>query len=217
MTLRPAVPFVTLALVLALPPAGAAAGSIGVEAQGGYHSLAASNSASAVFDGSSGGGTFGGAVRYVLGNGFYVSAGARTFSKDGERVFVAGPTAPVARLGFPLEVRITPIFGTVGYRFRDGRAFVPYAGVGGGVTKFRETSDVAGDVRDDRRSKGSFHALAGVEFGRGMVRVGAEGVYSTVPDGIGVGGVSRVFNEDDLGGFSVIGKVVVTFGGIFGR
>jgi opacity protein-like surface antigen len=212
MNLRPAVPFVALALVLSLAPAGAAAGSIGVEAQGGYHSLAAGDSAQAVFDGSSGGGTFGGAVRYVLGNGFYVAAGARTFSREGERVFVAGPTAPVARLGFPLEVRITPILGTVGYRFRNGRAFVPYAGVGGGVTRFRETSAVAGDVREDRRRKGSFHAIFGLEYGRGTVRLGAEGLYSSVPDGIGVGGVSKVFKEDDLGGFSAIGKLVVAFG-----
>jgi len=211
MTFRTAVCFATLALGPALAPAAAAAG-FGVEAQAGYFSLAATDSARAVFDGSSGGGTFGGQVRYVLGNGFYVAGGARTFTKEGERVFVATPTGPVARLGFPLDVRITPIFGTVGYRFRVGRSLVPYLGVGGGVTRFRETSDVAGDVREDRRSKGSFHALAGLEFGSGLFRVGAEGVYSSASDSVGVGGVSRVYEEDDLGGFSVLGKVVVSFG-----
>ena len=40
----------------------------------------------------------------------------------------------------------------------------------------------------------------------------AEGAYSSVPDSIGVGGVSKVYGEKDLGGFSVLGKVVVSFG-----
>jgi opacity protein-like surface antigen len=208
MTLRAAVCFVPLALA----PPSASAASFGVEAQGGYFSMSATKSAQAVFDGSTGGGTFGGALRYVIQKGFYIAAGARTFSKSGQRVFVASPVGPVAKLGFPLDVRITPIFGTVGYRFFEGRAFVPYVGVGGGVTKFRETSDVTGDVREDSRSKASYHALIGLEYGAGMFRVGAEGVFSSVPDSIGVGGVSKVYGEKDLGGFSVLGTLVVSFG-----
>jgi len=209
MRLRPVLPFALCGLVL--PGAPAAAGELGIEAHGGYFAMSASNSARAVFDGSSGGGTFGGGARYVFGPGIFVAAGARTFSKTGERVFVANATSPVQKLGFPLEIRITPIFGTVGYRFFQGRKLVPYLGVGGGVTRFRETSDVAGDAREDSRSKGTFHALAGVEFGAGSFRVGAEGSWASAPDAVGVGGVSRVFNEDDLGGFSVVGKLVFSF------
>jgi len=208
MKLRIALSFVTLALL----PLSASAGNFGVEAQGGYFAMSATKSAKAVFDGSSGGGTFGGALRYVIRKGFYIAVGARTFSKSGERVFVATSTGPVARLGFPLEVRITPIFGTVGYRFFEGRALVPYLGAGGGVTKFRETSEVTGDIREESRGSGSFHVLLGVEYGKGMFRVGAEGLYSSVPDSLGVGGVSKVYNEKDLGGFSVLGKLVVSFG-----
>jgi opacity protein-like surface antigen len=203
----------SIALVAGLAGAvPAAAGSFGVEAQGGYHSLSASQSAKAVFDGSTGGATFGGALRYVLYKGFYIGAGARTFSKSGERVYVAAPGGPVAKLGFPLDVRITPIFGTLGYRFREGRSLVPYLGVGAGVTKFRETSDVAGDVREESRSKSSFQALAGFEYGSGMIRFGAEGVYSSASDSIGVGGVSKVYGEKDIGGFSILGKLILSFG-----
>lgn len=203
----------SIALAAALSgPAPAAAGSFGVEAQGGYHSLSASKSAQAVFDGSTGGATFGGALRYVLHKGFYVAGGARTFSKSGERVFVAAPDGPVAKLGFPLDIKITPIFGTLGYRFREGRSLVPYLGVGGGVTKFKETSDVTGDIREDSRSKSSFHALAGFEFGTGLLRFGAEGVYAWAPDSIGVGGVSKVYGEKDIGGFSILGKLILSFG-----
>jgi opacity protein-like surface antigen len=190
----------------------AAAGSFGVEAQGGYHSLSASQSAKAVFDGSTGGATFGGALRYVLYKGFYIAGGARTFTKSGERVYVAASGSPVAKLGFPLDVRITPIFGTLGYRFREGRSLVPYLGVGGGVTSFKETSDVTGDVREESRSKSSFQALVGLEYGTGMIRFGAEGVYSSTPDSIGVGGVSKVYGEKDIGGFSILGKLILSFG-----
>jgi len=210
MTLRAAVCFVPLALVL-VPPS-ASPGSFGVEAQGGYFSMSATKSAQAIFDGSTGGGTFGGALRYVIPKGFYIAAGARTFSKSGQRVFVPSPAGPVAKLGFPLDVRITPIFGTVGYRFFEGRAFVPYLGVGAGVTKFREKSNVTGDVREESRGKASYHALFGLEYGAGMFRVGAEGMFTSVPDSIGVGGVSKVYGEKDLGGFSILGKVVVIFG-----
>ncbi len=213
MRVRPAVPFASLALALAVvPPVPASAGRFGVEAQGGYFAMSATRSAQAVFDGSTGGGTFGGALRYVIQKGFYVAAGARTFSKSGQRVFVPSPAGPVAKLGFPLDIRITPILATVGYRFFEGRAFVPYLGVGGGVTRFRETSDVTGDVREESRGKASYHALFGLEYGAGMFRLGAEGVFSSVPDGLGVGGVSKVYGEKDLGGFSVLGKVVVCFG-----
>lgn len=213
MRLRRTLSLVPLVLATALVlPVRAGAGSFGVEGQAGYFGLNATQSAKAVFDGSTGGLTYGGALRYVISKGFFIAAGARTFSKEGERVFVATSSGPVARLGFPLEVRITPIFGTVGYRFREGRSLVPYLGVGGGTTKFKETSDVAGDVREDSRSKSSFHALAGVEYGSGFLRFGAEGVYSSVNDAIGIGGVSKVYGEKDLGGFSILGKLVVSFG-----
>jgi opacity protein-like surface antigen len=202
----------SIALAALARPAPAVAGSFGVEAHGGYHSLSASQSARAVFDGTTGGATFGGAVRYVLYKGFYIAGGARTFSRSGERVYVAAAGGPVAKLGFPLEVRITPIFGTLGYRFREGRSFVPYLGVGGGVTQFRETSDITGDVREESRGQSSFHALAGLEYGRGVIRFGAEGVYSSTPDSIGVGGVSKVYGEKDIGGWSVLGKLILSFG-----
>src|SRR2546425_12909921 len=73
MTLRAAVWFVSLALVL-VPPC-ASAGSFGVEAQGGYFSMSATKSAQAVFDGSTGGGAFGGGPRDVIPKGFYIAAG----------------------------------------------------------------------------------------------------------------------------------------------
>jgi len=196
--------------LLALAAGPAAAGELAIEVHAGYFEMAAENSASALFD-SRGGGTFGGAVRYTFWRGAFVSAGARTFSREGERVFVAAPNAAVQKLGFPLKVSLTPVFLTVGYRFRDGKLIVPYAGIGGSVTSYKEESEVAGEAFDDDRSKAGFLGLAGVEVGRGTFRVGAEAGYTTVPDAVGLAGVSKVYGEDDLGGWHAVGKLIVAF------
>jgi hypothetical protein len=197
---------------LALSAGRGSAGELAAEAQAGYFAMAASKSAEAVFDSSSGF-TWGGAVRYAFDLGIYVTGGVRTFSKDGERVFVAGQGEPVAKLGFPLSVRITPYFATVGYRFRQGELIVPYAGLGGSLTSYREESTVAGLVYGESRSKLGFHVVGGTEVGKGRFRFGAEFAWSTVPDAVGVGGVSEVYGEDNLGGWSVVGKFVFAFGG----
>jgi Outer membrane protein beta-barrel domain len=199
-----------LLLAAFAPPARAQ--KFGVELEGGYSDLTgAQRSAQAAF-GSSGSGTFGGALRYVHRKGFYLAGGARSWSKDGERVFAASATGPVQHLGFPLSVRLVPVTGTVGYRFRRDRAFVPFVGIGGGVTLYREESDVTGDVRSESRSAGTFLGEAGVEYGRGRFRYALEGSYSIASGGVGVAGISEVYGEDDLGGWAVLGKVVYTFG-----
>jgi hypothetical protein len=198
-----------LAAVVAAP---AAAGEIALEAHAGYFQMAAANSAPAVFD-SRGGGTFGGAVRYTFWRGVFVTAGARTFSKQGERVFVATPTSPVQKLAFPLQLRLTPMFLAVGYRLRDGKLIVPYAGIGGALTSYKEESEVAGESFNENATKGGFVGFAGVEVGRGMLRFGAEAGYTTVPNAVGLGGVTKVYGEDDLGGWHAVGKLVVAFGG----
>lgn len=196
-----------LAAFVAIP---AAAGELAVEAHAGYFQMAAENSASAVLD-SRGGGSFGGAMRYTFWRGAFVSAGARTFSKEGERVFVATPGSPVQKLGFPLKLRLTPMFLAVGYRLRDGKLVVPYAGIGGALTSYKEESDVAGESFDEEGSEAGFLGFAGVEVGRGTFRVGAEAGYTTVPDAVGLGGVTKVYGEDDLGGWHAVGKVIVAF------
>jgi hypothetical protein len=216
MTSRSRLPPALVALaafgVLSLSAGSGSGGELAAEAQAGYFSMASSQSADAVFD-SSGGLTWGGAARYSFDLGIYVTAGVRTFSKEGERVFVAGPADPVARLGFPLSARITPWFATVGYRFRQGALIVPYAGLGGSITSYTEESTVAGRVFDESRSKMGFHVAGGAEIGRGRFRFGAEVGWSTVPDALGVGGVSQVYGEDNLGGWTVLGKLVIAFGG----
>jgi hypothetical protein len=37
--------------------------------------------------------------------------------------------------------------------------------------------------------------------------------YAFVPSALGIGGVSKIYNETDIGGFSFVGKFVFAFGG----
>ena len=198
---------VALLLAAALP---SAAGELAIEAQIGYFDMAAKDSAQALF-GSSGGATFGGAVRYTVWRGAFVSAGLRSFSKDGERVFLLSPGGAIQTLGFPVSVELQPVLLMAGYRLRDGQLVVPYAAIGAAFTSYTETSSVAGESFDTDGSKTGFIGAAGVEVGRGLFRVGAEIGYSTVSGVVGLGGVSQIYGEDDIGGFHVIGKVAVAF------
>jgi opacity protein-like surface antigen len=200
-------------LALAAPHALtlASAGELALEGHAGYFQMAASNTGSALF-GSDDGATFGGAVRFTFWRGAFASAGVRTFSKDGERVFVSAPNAPVQKLGFPLSMTTTPIFLNVGYRFRNGQLVVPYLSAGAAFTKYKETSTVAGESFDVSASKTGFVGAVGVEVGRGLLRFAAEGGWSTVPNAIGKAGASKVYGENDIGGKYAIGKLVLAFG-----
>jgi opacity protein-like surface antigen len=196
-----------LLALLALP---SSAGELALEGHAGYFEMAAENSASALF-GSGGGPTFGGAVRYTFWRGAFASAGARTFSKEGERVFVSSPNSPEQKLGFPLSIRLTPIVLQAGYRFRHGHMLVPYVAAGVAITSYTEESEVAGETFDTDSTSTGFIGSAGLEVGRGTFRFGAEVGFSSVPDAVGLGGVSKVYGEDDIGGLHAIGKLIVAF------
>lgn len=211
--MRRATRFLALAC-LAMPGPLCHADGLILDAAGGYFSMSgAKSTADAVF-GSAGGGTFGGDIGYIFGEHWFVSAGVRSFKRDGERVFTAGPGSPVFKLGHPLKMSLTPITATVGYRFSEkrlfGAALTPYVGVGGGVTKYHEESTVAGVTETENQSKGGALGLVGVEFGGKQIRLGVEASYSTFPNAIGVGGVSQVYDENDVGGFSIVGKIIFT-------
>jgi opacity protein-like surface antigen len=200
-------------LLAAAPALAATDHGFGIEGQVGYQDLTKlKNSAKAVFDGSSGGITFGGGVRYVFSKGFYVSGWARSFSKDGERVFISDATGTVFPLGHPLKVSIVPIQATVGYRFHVSGSITPYLGAGGGVSKYHEESTVGGVTTEVDESQGSFHILGGAEVGHGSLRFGAELGYVFAPNAVGIGGVSAIYHESDIGGFSAVGKVIYAFG-----
>ncbi len=122
-----------------------------------------------------------------------------------------GPDQAVFPLGIPLEVKVTPLEVTGGWRFTGlSRRVVPYAGAGLSSFKYVEHSDTddAGESLDDRFN--GFHVLGGVEARLGSwLGVAGEVVWTSVPDGLGAGGASRAFDETNLGGTAVRVKVVV--------
>lgn len=200
--------------VLAAVCAGAPAAGAGtpekfaVSLEGGYQGFtSAPDSAKAVFAGSTGGGVFGGALRLGLSRSFFVGAGVRTFDKEGQRVFVDGAGGTVFPLGHPLKVRLVPVYGFVGFRFRPEKALVPYVSAGGGVTSYREESTVAGVTDSASVSKASWHVALGADYAFGSLGFGIEARFTTIPDVIGLGGVSKVYGETDLGGFTVVGRL----------
>lgn len=207
MRLRRAALLVSAFLAGASP---AAADGLALKVEGGYFAMTnAKSSAQAVFDGSSGGKTFGGEVAYTFGNGLYVAGGARYFKKDGSRVFVQSKTGPVFKLrDEPLSIRIVPAYGTLGFRFRRHGGLVPYVGLGIGMASYHEESTVGGLTQTTSETKVSGQAVAGVEMGRRSLRFGAEAAYSLVPSAIGAGGVSKIYEETDVGGFSLVGKII---------
>jgi len=202
-----------LAACLALAAVPAPAAEVAIEGQAGYRGLAFKDTAQALL-GKTGGGTFGGALRVTVWRGLFVSAGYRTFSADGERVFLASPGAPPQKLGFPLSLKLTDIPLTIGYRLRQGKAIVPYLTAGAVITKYAETSSVAGESFDQSVSKTGFIGGAGVELRlvhSGLVRVAGEAGYSSVGSAIGTAGVSKVLSEDNIGGAYAVGKLVIAF------
>jgi opacity protein-like surface antigen len=199
---------IALLAATALP---SAAGEIAIEGQVGYFGINAEKSAKAVF-GSSGGVTFGGAVRYDVWRSVFVSAGVRTFSKEGERVFLTSPGAPIQKLGFPLSIRLTPILLSAGYRYTGWKWVAPYVSAGAAITSYSEKSDVAGQNFDQDLTKTGFVGAVGLETNRGRLRGGVEVGYSTVSSAIGVAGISKVYGEDDIGGFHAVGKIIYVFG-----
>jgi hypothetical protein len=150
---------------------------------------------------------FGGGGQVVIEPGIYVEGSVDYYEKTGQRVFVHDNQ--VFGLGISDKVRIIPLQFTAGFRVPGLGRIVPYGGGGGGVYFFKEEADFAeaGDNVDD--SYGSFHFVGGVEFtGVEWASTAFEVQWTKVTNSIGIGGVSAVFGEDDLGGIAFRLKVL---------
>jgi hypothetical protein len=73
---------------------------------------------------------------------------------------------------------------------------------------YHEESEIGGLVEGVvDETKGAGYGVLGLEYGRGALRFGVELMYSLVPNAAGVGGVADVYDEDDIGGLTVVGKL----------
>jgi hypothetical protein len=142
--------------------------------------------------------------------GLFVEIGAWQFKDNGERAFVAN--GQVVPLGIPVDITVTPIEISAGWRFRFQRVprLLPY--IAGGLSSYgyKETSQFAeaGEDVDERFS--GYHVMGGAEVKvMRWLGVAGEVAWATVPDALGEGGVSEAFNETDLGGTSFRLKITI--------
>ena len=195
--------------LLALSGTATAHAGAAIALDGGYFMMTgAKDSAKAVFGGSGGGFTGGGEVTFGLGRSFFAGVGARFFQKTGERVFVADANSPVFRLGHPLKIRTIPVYGLLGFHFTQNSAFDPYMSAGAGMAFYKEESTVAEITETNSQTKFTGFVALGADYGRGGVRFGIEANYSFIPSTVGLGGVTAVYGESDVGGFSILGRIV---------
>ena len=142
--------------------------------------------------------------------GLFVEVGGWKFNDDGERAFVSN--GQIVSLGIPVEITLTPIEISGGWRFRFNKIprLLPYAAGGFSSYGYKETSQFAATTEDLEERFNGYHILGGAEVK--LLRwlgIAGEVAWTTIPDSIGEAGVSEAFNETDLGGTSFRLKITV--------
>lgn len=163
---------------------------------------------------------FGGGLELGLPKHLFLSVGASRFRRTGHRVFAF--KGEVFELNEPAIITITPLEITAGYRFtgsaqpgtRAGAPskLIPYVGGGVGWHKYMETSAHSTEADDAHETFAGYQVVGGLEMPlQKWMALAAEAQFASVPNALGQdpNGVSSVYNEHDLGGFTVRVKVVV--------
>ncbi|HEX7086918.1 MAG TPA: hypothetical protein VF198_11175 [Vicinamibacterales bacterium] len=153
----------------------------------------------------------GGARVTRLWRGLFAQAAWSHWKESGERSFIdsAGRRFP---LGIPLDVEVSFLDISAGWRFEGRSRFIPYLGAGAGVAKYRESSlfDASGENVDTRQT--SYHVLGGADVRLARwLWVGGEARYRFVPGILGEGGVSAELDEREFNGAAVTARIAVGF------
>ncbi|MBN2371959.1 MAG: SH3 domain-containing protein [Vicinamibacteria bacterium] len=174
--------------------------------QASYVSFSAKQSFNAIM-GSSGGGMLGGGVQARYGPVF-LQLGLGRYSKSGERVFEL--EGKIYSLGVRDTVTVTPLTIIGGARVLRRGPIGVHVGVGIGSCSFKEASDFEDKSEGVDESFTSYHLIAGAEYRvHRFVAVGLECHYTSVPNAIGRGGASAVYEETNLGGVGVQLKLML--------
>jgi hypothetical protein len=198
-----------LAAVVMAVPNQAAAQSVRGVVEAGARTFTASQSFEAVL-GSKAGPVFGAGAQVLVGRNLFVAVDVSRFSKDGERVVVAGGEA--FPNGVATTISIVPIEVSAGWRFTDGRrTLIPYLGGGLSWHKYKETSDFATSDEDVQFTKAGFQLLGGAEWRASrLIGVAGEAAWMSVPNAFtSATGAAAAFGEDDLGGAVFRVKVII--------
>ncbi len=207
MRLRSAVLAATLLPGLMLLPTPARAGNFGLMIDAGLRTLSNSpDTEKAIFQSQRGIGA-GGGLSYDAGSHWRFGLEGRRVSRDGERAFALDRGSPAFRLGHPLRFTLTEALATASYRFGKIGGISPYAGLGGGFASWKERSDIAGVTESESGTAGLFEGRLGLEREQGFLRLAIEGGITFVPNAVGVGGISKAYEESDLGGMFLVAKI----------
>jgi hypothetical protein len=198
-----------LAVAVLAVPSQAAAQSVRGVVEAGARTFTSSQSFEAVL-GSKAGPVFGGGAQLLVGRHLFVGVDVSRFSKDGERVVVAGGEA--FPNGIATTISIVPIEVSAGWRFTDGRrTVIPYLGGGLSWHKYKETSDFAASDEDVQFTKAGFQLLGGAEWRASrLIGIAGEAAWMSVPNAFtSTTGAAAAFGEDDLGGAVFRVKVII--------
>jgi hypothetical protein len=193
----------------ARPPSLPPGPAVGVRAfgQAGVIGFSARESFEAV-TGSSLGASYGGGAQVRFRSGLFVQVSLEQYRRTGQRVFVfEGESFP---LGIASTITIRPFVAGLGFRPPTAGRVLPYAGAGIGRYWLRETSLFEDSTERVDETHIGYHAHMGVEFRvHRWVAPAAEVRYTRVPDSLGRGGASAQFDESELGGWHITGKVLI--------
>lgn len=146
-------------------------------------------------------------LTYDRGSRWRFGVDARRIQRDGERAFAADRNSEAFRLGHPLTFTMVEGVAFAAYRFGKVGPVSPYLALGGGIASWKERSDIAGVIEKANGTTGLMEARVGVERESGRLRYGIEGGITFAPSAIGVGGISKVYEESDLGGLFMVAKI----------
>jgi len=178
---------------------------LSLQARIGYMDITqASDSFKAVFN-SSGGFSFGGGAKIDFAQGFFFEASFDYCKRNGYRAFVSGDK--VVQTDLDTNVVIAPLSFSGGYQFLRNKNISPYVGGGFSFYYFKEKEYITWEETSSYWYSG-YHLLGGIEFlKRDKVSLSAEGKWSHVSDVIGHHGVSAYYEENNIGGLTIIFKI----------
>ncbi|MEO8501575.1 MAG: hypothetical protein ABI565_11720 [Vicinamibacteria bacterium] len=196
-----------LGLVAGLLSTPARAGDLALTIDAGLRTMSNSPDTEKAIFGTKRGFGFGGGLTLDRGSHWRFGVDARRIKRYGERAFAADRTSPAFSLGHPLTFTMTEGVASAAYRFGKIGPVSPYVAVGGGLVSWKERSDIAGLIETGSGTSGLFEGRVGIERVSGVIRYGIEGGITFTPNAVGVSGISKVYEESDLGGLFVVAKI----------
>lgn len=145
---------------------------------------------------------FGGGADVTVWKNVFARVSFSRAKKDGQRAVVFN--GQVIPIGVPIDVIYAPIEIGGGWQFPLTGGVRPYAGAGLFRLRYKEESNFGIPDEEVDLSENGYVVFGGVEVPVWKyLMVGGEAQFRSVPDAIGMGGVSRDFEETNLGGFTV--------------